>query len=169
MLFTMLFEDSKIEATEKPRIQNATVVRKSTPLVLLLFVLSFVALVTVGVLFLVYRLIPQYLVSSILFFAASIVPIFFLIEFLFFRLSIGSGKIALRKLGTAEAVYSYTDVSWKKPKDSRAVILYANGKPIARVPRSASNFGAVVKLRHKGTVSAEEKEMLRKIESSAKK
>ena len=166
MIFTMLFEESQIETKKKPAVENADTVHTATPLRLILFPLLFVLFLGLGILFLILKekLIPQYLATAICLFLAALVPLFFFIDALTFRLSIGKGKIALKKFLFAEKLYDYTDVSWKlsaPDKKKSAITLYAKKKQIARIPYGAKNYALVTTLRHKGTFSDGEKELLR--------
>ena len=166
MISTMLFEESQIETKKKPSVENADIVRTATPMRMLLFPLLFVLSVGLGVLFLILKekLIPQYLATAICLFLAALIPLFFLIDALTFRLSIGKGKIAVKKFLFAEKLYDYTDVSWKlgsPDKQKGAITLYAKKKQIARIPYGAKNYALVTTLRHKGTLSEGEKTLLR--------
>lgn len=168
MLFTMLFEDSERELKERTAQKNAPAltgdtVTKGSVSVALLYPAFTVLLAALGVLTLVLHPIPQYHAAAICLFAAALVPVFFLIEFLVFRITVGSGKISLRKLGAPTTVYAYADLSWQMqtPDGKRsAIAVYAKGKQIARVLYGAKNYAVLTTLRHKGPLKEGEKRLL---------
>lgn len=169
MLSLMLFEDSIEETKKKETLTDATVVRKGSLLSAALLPVYTALLVTAGCLSLILKPIPQYFVLSICLFAASLVPLFFLLDHIVFRLSVGSGRIALRRLGAAETIYSYTDVSWKMQspgKKRSAILLYVKGKQVGRILPGATHYGVVTTLRHKGSLTEGEKRLLKGLSTS---
>lgn len=167
MLSVMLFEDSMAEEKKKETVEDATVVGKASLGLVLCFPVCFAILIAAGVLLLVFRPIPQYFASAICLFAASIAPLFFFIDALTFRLSIGKGKISVRRITSKETVYAYTDVSWQMQspdKKRSAILVFSKGLPIARILPGAKNYKAVTSLRHKGTLKEGEKAILRSLE-----
>ena len=169
MLFTMLFEDSEIEEKKETAPKDATVVRKCPTYLLAVYPLAAICLIALGVLLLVLHPFRQYFATAVCLLAIGIAPLFFFIDALTFRLSVGNGRILLRKLGTGETSYAYTDVTWMMQTPDRkksAVLLFVKGKQIARILPGAPNYRTAVSLRHKGTLSTGEKELLRKLNSA---
>lgn len=165
----MLFRYTEIENNAPKTLQDAVSVSKCPTLRICLYPTAALLLVAAGVLILLLQPIKQYLVSSMILFIVALVPVLFLFDALFFRMMIGKGAVVLRKLASKETVYAYTDVSWKfqNPKGSRsAILVYAKNKTVARILPGAKGYGAVLSLRHKGGLTKDEKELLRKVSSS---
>ena len=164
MISQMLFEDSKIE--EKPKVEDGKTVRKGPMYLLAVYFAVATLFIVLGVLFFVFQPISQYLAAALTCFSASLAPIFFFIDFLVFRVSIGNGKISVRKLAFPETVYSYTDIAWKMvtPNAKRSAIqLYAKGKSVAQIYSGASGYVLVTTLRHKGPLQSGEKAILSRL------
>ncbi|MBO5269381.1 MAG: hypothetical protein J6B77_01260 [Clostridia bacterium] len=160
MLSVMLFEDSEIKETKKTAIEDAQTVGKCPGYLVALYVAVFALCIALGVILLVFRPISQYLAAAICLFAVSVVPLFFLIDAFVFRISVGKGKIAVRKLGAKETVYAYTDVAWQMQTPDRkrsAIVLYAKGKIVAHVYYGAKNYALLTTLRHKGALTEGER------------
>lgn len=168
----MLFRYTETESPKAVTPQDAVIVRKGSFLRAVLYALSSVLLIAAGVLCMLFEPIPQYLTVSLCLFIASLVPVFYLLDFFMFRLTIGKGKLVLKKILAKETVYPFTEVSWKlqsPDKKRSAILLYAKSKPVARILPGAKNYAAVLSLRHKGTLEGGEKELLRKISENSDK
>ena len=168
MLFTMLFEDSEIEKKEKLEWANKDIVRKGPSYLLVIYPLAALVLIALGVLCLIFQPLRQYVATAICLFAVSIAPLFFFIDLLTFRLTIAGGKILIRKIGAGETAFPYSDITWQMEspdKKKSAVLLFARGLQFARIMPGAPNYELAVSLRHKGTLTADEKKLLQSIKS----
>ena len=160
------------ETTEAKKLKNAVTVHKCPAWMTALYPVLTALLITAGVLMMTFRPIRQYFVASIILLILSVVPILYLLDALVFRLMIGTGKIVLRKLASAETAFAYTDVSWSlqtPDKKRSAILLYAKDKPIARILPGAKSYNAVLSLRHKGSLTADEKKFLKRISEPTEK
>lgn len=168
----MLFRYTEIEKPASKTLKDAVSVSKCPLWRICLYPIAFLLFVAAGLLMLLLQPISQYLVSSLILFIIALIPVVYFVDALFTRMLIGKGTVVLRKLASGETVYAYTDVSWKfqNPKTKRsAIVVYAKNKVAMRILPNAHNYTAVLSLRHKGSLSGDEKELLRKLSESSDK
>lgn len=161
----MLFRYTEAKSSESMKIRDAVSVSKCHPLRISLYPIITALFISLGVLSLVYKPVRHYATISVVLFFVALVPILYLIDALTFRILIGDGKIVIKRFAAKEEVYPYTDLSWKlqNPKSKRsAILLYSKDKSVARILPRARNYNAVLSLRHKGTLTGEEKTHLRR-------
>ncbi len=161
----MLFRYTEVKMPESKKMKDAVSVSKCSSFRVALYPFLFALFAALAVLTLVFQPVRQYAMVAVVLFFASVVPVLFFLDALAFRLLIGDGKVVLKRVVSKEEVYSYTDVSWRfqNPRVNRsAILLYVRGKVLTRVLYGAKNYTALLSLRHKGSLSREEKELLRR-------
>jgi len=168
----MLFRYTEIEESASKTLKGAVSVSKCSVFRVCLYPIISLLFVAGGILMLLIQPIRQYAVSALILFIVSFIPIVYFVDALVTRMLIGNGRIAIRKLSSKEAIYTYTDVSWRfqSPKAKRsAILVYVKNKTTLRILPGARNYTALLSLRHKGGLSNDEKELLRKLSESSDK